>query len=468
MPDVPDRTDVTLRRTLRVLMPDGAVVPMEVEEYLRGVVPHEIGAGSPPEALKAQAVAARCYALTSRRHLDVGADVCTTTHCQVWKQETDPRSDAAVTETAAVVAVHNNRVINAFFFAHCDGQTRDIEDVWQAPPVAYLRGVSCPAPFPDLHGHGVGMCQEGAIAFGRQGGSYVDILTHFYTGIDVVRGAYEAAAEEEIEPVTRAGRYTVEIERRPGVRRILGTFPTSGIHFSVVDETGNRATLYSGLDAALGPGGWSLPAWRDGTFTIQVEEQRIPVEIHGDQVIVTFTEPSAEGSSGAVPDSVRIVSHAMDRPAAERLLADLSWYDAYEDVFSIESTTAGWALTKTERFASRRGIAGDLGVHGVSVVVADGDGNSVTAAGGTASAYGSGGFAVPVWRDGTFTVTVNGQSFPVEVDGDLVVLTLRQRGPTDATEAVRLVSRPMPAEVGARVIDGLNERFPGMFSPESR
>ena len=197
MAEIQTRTDISLRRLLRVLMPDGTVEVVDLEEYLRGVVPHEIGAGSPSEALKAQAVAARCYALTSRRHLDMGADICTTTHCQVWKPETDPRSDAAIADTKAVVALHNDRVINAFFFAHCTGHTKNIEDVWEAPAVAYLRGVTCPVTFPELSGHGVGMCQEGAIAFGKQGEPYTDILTHYYSDTEVVRGVFDEEVSEE-------------------------------------------------------------------------------------------------------------------------------------------------------------------------------------------------------------------------------------------------------------------------------
>ncbi|MGM0401313.1 MAG: SpoIID/LytB domain-containing protein, partial [Chloroflexota bacterium] len=70
--------------TIRVLMPEDAVVEMRMDEYLKGVVPREMPPYWPAEALRAQVVAARTYASTRHAHGDKGADVCTTTHCQVW------------------------------------------------------------------------------------------------------------------------------------------------------------------------------------------------------------------------------------------------------------------------------------------------------------------------------------------------------------------------------------------------
>ena len=90
--------------TIRVLMTDGYAVTMTLDEYLKGVVPHEMPPSWPLEALKAQAVAARSYAATSRRHADANpeadADVCTTTHCQVWSPIHYDTTDRAVEATS--------------------------------------------------------------------------------------------------------------------------------------------------------------------------------------------------------------------------------------------------------------------------------------------------------------------------------------------------------------------------------
>lgn len=171
--------------TLRVLMPDGGVVVMDLEEYLRGVVPSEVPPTWPREALRAQAVAARSYAATRHAHLDVGADVCTTTHCQVWNNRYYDTTDRAIADTRGIVGRYQGNIIYAFFFAHCDGRTRNNEEVWGGAPVPYLRSVPCSCGFTWMWGHGVGMCQEGARAMALQGYSYVDILKHYYTGIEV-------------------------------------------------------------------------------------------------------------------------------------------------------------------------------------------------------------------------------------------------------------------------------------------
>ena len=172
--------------TIRVLMPDddGTVVVMSMDEYLKGVVPHEMPLYWPPEALRAQAVAARSYASTRRAHLEEGADVCTTTHCQVWNATHYDTTDRAVDETHGVVARYAGNVIYAFFFAHCDGHTRDVSEVWGGD-LPYCRSVPCPCGYETMYGHGVGMCQHGARVLAEQGYGYVDILKHFYSGVEV-------------------------------------------------------------------------------------------------------------------------------------------------------------------------------------------------------------------------------------------------------------------------------------------
>ncbi|MHB0875853.1 MAG: SpoIID/LytB domain-containing protein [Anaerolineae bacterium] len=170
--------------TIRVLMPDGSVSVMELEDYLKGVVPVEIGWGNPTEALKAQAVAARSYAATSHSHSAQGADICTTQHCQAWRSTHYATTDAAVDQTKGQVAVYGGEIVRCYYFAHCDGHTRDVGDVW-GRDLPYLVSVSCICGYTTLYGHGVGMCQRGAMAMARAGSTYVDILKHYYSGIDV-------------------------------------------------------------------------------------------------------------------------------------------------------------------------------------------------------------------------------------------------------------------------------------------
>ncbi|HEX2204192.1 MAG TPA: SpoIID/LytB domain-containing protein [Longimicrobium sp.] len=119
---------------------------LPIEEYLYGVVPREL----PPvpygelEALKAQAVAARTYALSGlgKRGAD-GYDLLATTSDQVYGgyAAEHPVSTQAVDETRAVVATHEGRLIQALFSSTSGGYTANNEDVFNSDPVPYLRGV---------------------------------------------------------------------------------------------------------------------------------------------------------------------------------------------------------------------------------------------------------------------------------------------------------------------------------------
>jgi hypothetical protein len=181
------RTVIHVPGRLDVLGADGEVINMDLEEYLMGVVPCEMPASGPSEALKAQAIAARTFAaraIQSPRHGKI--PVCTQSHCQNWATHRDPRSDQAVGETEKAVLTFNDDFIGAYYFAHCDGHTRNSEDVWHAA-LPYCRSVPCICGNTKMYGHGVGMCQEGAIRMAQQGALADEILQHYYTGARVVR-----------------------------------------------------------------------------------------------------------------------------------------------------------------------------------------------------------------------------------------------------------------------------------------
>lgn len=186
---------------VRLLMPDGTVRVLDMEDYLKGVLPPEMGTTAHPEAFKSQAVAARSYAAKAveyPRHRDLGADLCTTTHCQVWRTSHYATTDAAVEATRGMVAAYDNEIIFAFYFGHCNGRTKNSEDVWsQALP--YCRSVSCIAVYPEYYGHGVGMCQRGAMAMAQRGANFVGIITHYYTGTIVVDG--QTGEQVSIPPI---------------------------------------------------------------------------------------------------------------------------------------------------------------------------------------------------------------------------------------------------------------------------
>jgi len=190
-----------LPATIRVLMPDNTVVVMPLDEYVKGVLPKEMPPYWPMEALKAQAVAARCYAAAGPRHAALGADVCTTEHCQVWSPVHYETTDRAVDSTHNVALTYAGNVIRAFFFARCNGRTRSALEVW-GTNVPYCQSVSCPCGSTTPLGHGVGMCQEGARVLAQNGRSYTDILLHYYTNVQITALPPHVLKEGRVWPET--------------------------------------------------------------------------------------------------------------------------------------------------------------------------------------------------------------------------------------------------------------------------
>jgi stage II sporulation protein D len=120
-----------------------------LERYLWGVVPSEMPRTWAPEALKAQAVAARSYALA---HLRGGAfDLYDDTRSQVYLGigHESPAATAAVNATAGKVLLYRGHVADALFFSTSGGRTAAVQDVWPASaPIPYL--VSVPDPYDSI------------------------------------------------------------------------------------------------------------------------------------------------------------------------------------------------------------------------------------------------------------------------------------------------------------------------------
>ena len=138
--------DKWYRGRVLVVPTDGgltAVNYVDLDQYLYSVVGGEMGARFPMEALRAQAIAARTYALYQRQtSANEVFDVGDTTQWQYYDgldQET-AETRAAVDSTQDIVLTYNNQIINAVFSACSGGHTQNSEDVWTSA-LPYLRGV---------------------------------------------------------------------------------------------------------------------------------------------------------------------------------------------------------------------------------------------------------------------------------------------------------------------------------------
>ncbi len=121
---------------------------VDIEQYLRGVVPAEMGGTLYPqiEALKAQAVAARTYVYYNLGQFkSLGFDICASQSCQVYKgiNVEQDRTDRAVEATRGEIITYRGKPINALFTAFCGGETENVENVFEGGPVPYLKSVKC-------------------------------------------------------------------------------------------------------------------------------------------------------------------------------------------------------------------------------------------------------------------------------------------------------------------------------------
>lgn len=138
-----------------------AVNHLPLEDYLRGVVPLEIGERAPGEraAMEAQAVAARSYTVTRIVAAERGSgrspdfDLVSSVNDQVYGGQSAerPLADAAVLATAGLVLRIGTRVVNAPFYSACGGSTAAAEEVWRTGGESHLRRVSDQIPGTDRH-----------------------------------------------------------------------------------------------------------------------------------------------------------------------------------------------------------------------------------------------------------------------------------------------------------------------------
>jgi hypothetical protein len=332
---------------------------MALDEYLKGIVPCEMGLQKPLEALKAQAITSRSFATATRRHGRDGYDMCSTTHCQVYNPERRyPDADRAVDETSGMVAIYNGQVIGSTFFGHCDGRTRSSEEVWSGA-VAYLRSVPCICGYTALYGHGVGMCQRGAAAMAtQQNASAEEIVKHYYTGVEI--GRAKIVSRSELRKSIVLGQVTDGLGQ-----------PRSGLRLVLSGPAGSfdRGTTTDGRFWFTG-----LPA---GRWELRVKDK--PVR-YGD----LFTDGrSVAEIQVAVPEPPPLSVSTAPLPGARRL-------------------------------------AGALGYNGIPVAVADAQGNEWTLISGSALSsahpdYGPGSFEVRLPAPGTYALRFLDRSFEIEV-----------------------------------------------------
>ncbi|MBI4785791.1 MAG: SpoIID/LytB domain-containing protein [Chloroflexi bacterium] len=431
--------------SIRVLMPNGQVAEMKLETYLAGVVAAEIGAHAPLEALKAQAVAARTYAAAAHRHAAEGADVCTGPHCQEWKRVDPivaPGIFQALSETWGIVAIHDGKFIDAFYFEHCDGRTRSSEEV-HISPVAYLRGVECACGFVALKGHGVGMCQRGAIVMARRGASFEQILQHYYRGIVVIHSGrptvQEITAPEPPKPARksratskRAKAKPVELaeqvspapplaepkqEPAPVAEITAPEIAAPPVEPAPVAETPELVESPQ-LETPAAPVIAQEPVAEIPAVEVEAIPEESPVQVEqapAEPVQEPISVPSyVEQLNNPTPTPAPIVPPVETKitPILEHELPTLD-----------EQIAVKKPRVHIDHLPGQRMIAGCLPSAGVVVSIEDAKKNKTLVFSGSAPHYGEGGFETIVGEDGRYVVAIDGERVEVKVEGDTVFIS---------------------------------------------
>jgi stage II sporulation protein D len=220
-----DRTGITI------------VNRLPLETYLLGVVSTEMGRRAPTEleALRAQAVVSRTYALRHLRRWDVqGFDLYATVADQVYggaERET-PEGNDAVTATRGRILTYDGQPIDAFFYSTCGGRTADGTEVFQGADRPYLRSL------PDVADDGTAYCSISPRFRWREtwsGDELRAILRQTLPTLGVSSGEADDVTDLRVAyrtPSGRVGRLTIGLRRSevqvdgPKVRQVLRS--TSG------------------------------------------------------------------------------------------------------------------------------------------------------------------------------------------------------------------------------------------------
>lgn len=156
-----------------------------LEEYILGVVPSEMPSKWNYEALKAQAIAARSYAIANRgKRASHGYDLKDTPEDQAYGGATSETASTnnAVMETKGIVITYNQKVIPAYYSASAGGHTVNAGAVW-SKDLPYLKSVPSFDDGVKKNGHGLGMSQHGANNLAQQGYNAYQILNYYYNNV---------------------------------------------------------------------------------------------------------------------------------------------------------------------------------------------------------------------------------------------------------------------------------------------
>ncbi len=120
---------------------------IDLELYVKGVLYHEVSHRWPIEAMRAQAVAVRTYALyQAKANKNQSFDVTSNIYSQVYggRSAERYRTNIAADRTKGEILIYKGNILPAYFHSNCGGHTEDVNELWPQGDLEPLKGVSCP------------------------------------------------------------------------------------------------------------------------------------------------------------------------------------------------------------------------------------------------------------------------------------------------------------------------------------
>lgn len=170
-----------------------------LEQYLCGVIPSEVPASWNEEALKAQAICARGFAISNfNKHASSGFNVCATTNCQVYGGVASEKASTnkAVNDTAGQVLSYDGKIIESLFYSSSGGHTANVKNVWGSS-IPYLMGVADPYEPEDVprHSWSATLTNEEISEIFKNNGNDIGTLISLTATTDETGRTYELTAE---------------------------------------------------------------------------------------------------------------------------------------------------------------------------------------------------------------------------------------------------------------------------------
>lgn len=211
---------------------------LDIERYLWGVLAPEMGPTWPYEALKAQAVAARTYALY---HLKKGVnyDLTATTKHQLYTgfERISPQIISAVNETAGEVLVYNGKIFPAYYHANSGGHTTTPSAVWNTETIHPLKGIPDPySRFSKNYSWSLFILARDIVEFLNRNGEFVSKVKDIK-----IHSKDRSGRVVKFAVITDKGKIKVDAK---ALRDFLGGYEMKSTLITRIEKTRNGFKLY--------------------------------------------------------------------------------------------------------------------------------------------------------------------------------------------------------------------------------